>query len=239
MAVYLLPDDSSSLIVSFDLTISEGHEATAEVTEHPVETGSNISDHIRTNPESLNLELYVTDTPITDLGGRGGISTVEITIPTYEAPLAPTPGALFRLAGDAIGAVVDAITGGPAPIRAQVLSFPEPFDRVKEIHTTLLDLWLRKVPSSVVTSTKTYDSMALTSVSLPRTEPGGATFSLSLKQIRTVTTGSVKAPKPAEKRGTPAQSKGGQAGKPVGGKDAPKAASLAVKALEALKGLAP
>jgi hypothetical protein len=234
MPVYLLPDDGSSIIVQFDLTLSEGHEATAEVTDHPVETGSNVADHIRANPPSLNLELYVTQTPINDLGGRGSINTYELTIPKYEAPLAPTPGALFRLAGDAIGAVVDAITGGPVPIRAQVLSFPEPFDRVKETHTTLLDLLKRGVTSSVVTSTLTYDLMALTSVSLPITEPGGGSFGLAMKQIRTVTTGTTKAPKPAEKRGAPGQAKGGQASKPVGGKDAVKASSAAVKALQGL-----
>jgi hypothetical protein len=235
MAVYILPDSGQSLIVTFDLVVSEGHESTSEVTEHPVERGSNIADHVRQNPQGLTLELYVTNTPIEDLG-RGAISILQIDVPTYTPPLAPTPGALFSAAENGIN---QAIRGNPGPVKAQVLGFPSPFDRVKEVHDALLDLWKNGITSSVVTSVMTYDTMVLTRINMPRTEPGGATFNLDLKQIRTVTTASVAAPKPAEKRGAPSQSKGSQSTRPVGSQDAAKASSLATKALEALGQLLP
>jgi hypothetical protein len=52
-------------LVSFnaDLTISENHERRAEVTDHPVESGSTISDHVILAPERLRLEGFVTDSP--------------------------------------------------------------------------------------------------------------------------------------------------------------------------------
>lgn len=49
--------------VSFeaDLTIDEMHERAATVTEHPVENGSVISDHVIVQPERLLLTGFVTD----------------------------------------------------------------------------------------------------------------------------------------------------------------------------------
>jgi hypothetical protein len=222
VAAYLLPDTDQSLIVVFDLTISEGHEATSEVTEHPVEQGSNIADHVRQNPQSLTLEMYVTNTPIEDIG-RGVVDVLELNLPQYTPPPAPT-----------FTALEGALTPPPVPVRVQVLNFNQPFDRVKEIHDQLLDLWKAGATMSAVTSVRTYDTMVLTGINMPRTEPGGATFTLGLKQVRTVTTAKVAAPKPAEKRGAPGQSKGSQSTNPMGGKDAAKASSLLAKALEAL-----
>ncbi len=230
MPAYLLPDTDDSLIVVFDLTVSEGHEATSEVTEHPVEQGSVITDHVRQNPQSVTQEMFVTNTPIEDIG-RGSIDVLELDLPRYEPPLQPTPGSLF---GAIETGIKDLITGGPSPIKVQVLNFGQPFDRIKEIHDQLLDLWNASATMSVVTSVRTYDTMVLTSIGLPRTEKGGATFTLNLKQIRTVTTSTVAAPEAAEKRGAPAQAKGSQSPDPVSGKDAVKASSLLNKALAAL-----
>jgi hypothetical protein len=228
MAAYLLPDTDESLIVLFDQTVSEAHEATAEVTEHPVETGSVISDHIKINPLVLNLEMFVTNTPIVDIG-RGSNSLRNLQVPRYKAPLLPTPGSAFNAVATAIQN-----TNGPRSFRVSVLDFPEPFDRVKEIHEQLLELWAAGATMSAITSTRTYDDMVLVGVNLPRTEPGGASFNLNLKQIKTVTTSTVTAPQPLEKSGKPGQSKGSQSTKPVNGKDAVKSQSLAFKALEAL-----
>jgi|SRR6185312_3579260 len=211
MAAYLLPDDQSSILISFDSTISENHEATADVTEHPVELGSNIADNVKQNPASLTLEVYMTLTPIVPGGpGAGVVIPQLLQFPTYIPPLAPTPGALFNLIGSGLTALSQMVFGPPPPIVVQVLQFPTQFDPIKLTHTALLDLWSRGQTMSVVTSVKTYDTMVLVNVSLPRTEPGGATFTLNFKQIRTVTSATVAAPKPAQKRGQPNQAKGSQ-----------------------------
>jgi hypothetical protein len=53
--------------VTIDATISEEHSSEADVTEHPVEQGSAITDHIRAKPRRLTLNGVISDTPLTAL----------------------------------------------------------------------------------------------------------------------------------------------------------------------------
>lgn len=225
--VYLLPDDEDPNIVVFDATMSETHDSTAEITSHPIDDGSTISDHVIIHPFAFSCDVYVTNTPIEDLG-RGVVETVELVIPKPN----PFPSNPFNAAEILANKALDALFGGP--LKVQTLLFGEPFDRIKEVHDTLKLLIGRGASMSVVTSTATYDKVVLTSVSLPRTEYGGASFSLTFGQITTVQSATVTAPKPAEPRGASAKNKGGQGTKPLSGKDAGKSTSLALKALEAL-----
>lgn len=50
--------------VEFDATLSESHTAGNEITKHPVEVGSDITDHIRRQPEKLTLQGIVSNTPL-------------------------------------------------------------------------------------------------------------------------------------------------------------------------------
>ena len=205
---------------------------TSEVTEHPVEQGSNLTDHVRKNARMLTLEMYVTNTPIEDLG-RGLVQTVTVERPRFEPSLVASPGAAFRLAESTVKGLVNSLLNrAPSgPIEYQALVFNEPFDRIKEVQEALHALWDQSASMSAVTSLGTYDNMVLEKVDTPRTEPGGAVFTIDLKQIRTVTTASVKAPKPLEKRGAPATAKGSQSTKPV--EEKVKAASILANGLDA------
>jgi Dit-like tail protein len=49
-----------------DATLSEAHSVEVEATEHPVESGVNIVDHLRPKPRTLTLEGVVSDTPLAD-----------------------------------------------------------------------------------------------------------------------------------------------------------------------------
>lgn len=51
-------------MVEFDCTGSEEHTQAAEVTEHPVEVGADITDHVRPLRVKLNLTGTITNTPI-------------------------------------------------------------------------------------------------------------------------------------------------------------------------------
>lgn len=225
MSVFLLLKDDDSTIIGFgagtpDLVVSETHESTVTVTKHPVEKGADVTDHVRIEPKTLSLEVFVTNTPITrdTIQGRGDTSTLEIEFPRIHTAL-----------GDAI----DDAFGAPPPTKIQVLTFPDLFDRVREIQDQLIThqeaahLW------TVVTASRTYEDMVIAKVSLPRDTPGGATFHIDLESIRTVSTQTVTAPKPAEKRGAPKQAKGSQGTTP---KDAVKETSLAFKAFQLLNG---
>lgn len=223
--VYLLLENET---LGFDATMSETHDNVAEVTEHPVEDGSKIADHVRIQPFSFSCEVYITNTPIVDIG-RGSYQTFELQLPRYEPP--PRVASLIDAAVDAIK---DKILGPPPVLKIQPLVFGEPFDRVKETYDRLTGIQKAGTLMSVLTSVRTYENMILASVSLPRDEIGGARFNLDFKQIEIVQTETVAAPKPVEPRGAPGQKKGGQATKAVSGKDAVKSTSLALKAVKML-----
>ncbi len=78
--------------LALDCTVTETHTATSTVTEHPVESGANITDHIRPDPVQLSITGIVSDTPIgsrqvqrsIDIGG----ASVQIT--QQEAPTSAT-----------------------------------------------------------------------------------------------------------------------------------------------------
>ena len=67
-----------SVLLTLDASVNETHSNEAEITEHPVETGSNITDHVRRRPETLEIEGVVSNKPIavlasqTQRGIRGG-----------------------------------------------------------------------------------------------------------------------------------------------------------------------
>lgn len=51
-------------VLEFDAILSEAHQGDATITDHPVEEGSDISDHVRVEPESLTANVMVTNHPI-------------------------------------------------------------------------------------------------------------------------------------------------------------------------------
>jgi len=60
-------------LLRLDATLQEVHERTSRVTDHPIEGGSTIQDHIVRNPRRLTMEGYITDTPLS--GGSVGVTT--------------------------------------------------------------------------------------------------------------------------------------------------------------------
>lgn len=47
-----------------DVAVSEDHSFDSEVTEHPVERGADVADHVRARPITLTIEGLVSDDPI-------------------------------------------------------------------------------------------------------------------------------------------------------------------------------
>ena len=50
--------------LELDAAISVVYSRTADVTDHPVERGSNVSDHVRPKPVEIKIEGMLTNTPI-------------------------------------------------------------------------------------------------------------------------------------------------------------------------------
>jgi hypothetical protein len=60
--------------VEVDVSLSEDHVSTCEVTENPVEIGADVTDHVQEKPDTLTIEGLVSDTPIRLLGNTFGVS---------------------------------------------------------------------------------------------------------------------------------------------------------------------
>jgi hypothetical protein len=58
-------DDGTTKTIEMDATVTESHQATSTVTRHPVEQGSDISDHTRPEPDRLTLDCIISNRPIT------------------------------------------------------------------------------------------------------------------------------------------------------------------------------
>lgn len=138
---------------ALDCTVTETHTATSTVTEHPVESGANITDHIRPDPVQLSITGIVSDTPI---GSRQVQRSIEVGGASVQVTQQEPPSSATGF-GRAAWAKLDAIRTAAKPVK-------------------------------VVTRDKTYDSMALVSLSVPKeSKTGGALyFTAQFKQIRIV-----------------------------------------------------
>jgi len=66
-----------------DVFVREEPAFSNEITEHQVESGSDIADHVRAKPTTLTVEGIVSDTPIGDLADRRA-SSVPPSQEAYE-----------------------------------------------------------------------------------------------------------------------------------------------------------
>ncbi len=218
-------------VISFDVTKTETHENAAFITEFPVESGSNISDHIRPLPKAFSCEVFVSNTPVKPYviklvgvlpapvpRGTYGMTPLQLPQPfspqlLFKGPWIATPGAGTRtLMATAEGRLV------PPVQVATTLKFDLPFDAVVETHAKLMSVLESHQKVRVVTSRTEYDNMYLVRVGMPVTlgDGTGASFHIEARQVKKVTPGSVEAPKvPAEPNGQPKKSRGGQGAKTV------------------------
>ncbi len=67
MAFLTFVDDAEKdVFVTFDATERETHVGTALISEHPIETGGNVTDHVRAENDSLQLDILITNTPLSE-----------------------------------------------------------------------------------------------------------------------------------------------------------------------------
>lgn len=58
-----------------DASVKEEHVCEVEVTDHPVEQGSAISDHARSKPEEITIEGVISNTPLSHLQTRRAVTS--------------------------------------------------------------------------------------------------------------------------------------------------------------------
>ncbi len=129
-------------VINFDASLREGHGRTAEVTEHPVEAGANISDHIRKLPDTLDIEAVISDHPLFFLASLNADSPISTDV---------------------------------GPVSSRVDAAREELERIMDDGETV----------DVATTLKTYENMALQSVTFERTMATGNSLAavMSFKEI--------------------------------------------------------
>jgi len=63
--------------VELDVSIDETHTAANEITQHPIEKGADITDHIRRQPNRLSIRGLVTDHPLIWMGALRNDRSIE------------------------------------------------------------------------------------------------------------------------------------------------------------------
>lgn len=179
------PEDLRIDTIVLDAVIREMHTLSAEVTEHPVEGGSKISDHMAKQPDRLELECSVTNTPVKKPPSHAdGVTEIGIDIPYYkEGPITIRLGPLGEL--DPFGKNAFATVKG----------FSQDFDRVQAVWQELRSIVGKRVVT-VVSSLGEYADMGIETVTAPRENAvtKELSFNVTLKQIATATSRTVEAP---------------------------------------------
>jgi hypothetical protein len=186
--------------------VSETMRGSALVTEHPIEEGANLADHIRPNNPSVGLEVIISNTPTRrDINEDNGSFELISLVGLPERPQPPigTPGSATRF-----------LTGEKpvSPVQLIALQFEE-FDPRVDILNALESIRTDSKLSQVYTSIRRYESMSLLSLDASRSvgDGNGLRISMEFSQIRKATLEVVAAPpQPAEPRGAPTVAAGNE-----------------------------
>jgi hypothetical protein len=189
--------------VAIDATVRQQHSAPSTVTDHPVETGANIADHIRPEADTLQIEGIISNAPIflpEDHIGGAREQTIEVRAHVDEldnrstvrgaehtiGDVLPLPGALARIG---IGVVDTANIGRDVPARdlsANVRGYSVEFDRVQACYDEFRRLRDDRVLCRVITKLRVYEDMGITMFDVPRDDQTGDAlrFTLEFKHVR-------------------------------------------------------
>ena len=199
------------ILVVFDAILEESPEYSADVTQHPVESGPEVTDHIQLKNPSLRLKGTISNTPLdlsTTIGNllSGGLDA--ITSSQFRANI------LNSATQQASGIAGAALLGSSAnPLGSGLAGAADAIAR-----SIMLDAFSQKKRFDVVTKRTKYESMVIERMSFPRDTQTGfqLAFELELVQIRVVSPFTVNIDSVAENAITSATSKtglGGQATK--------------------------
>src|SRR6478735_1467860 len=232
------PDSGAVVTVFFDAVTGLNPEDQVTITDHPVEEGFPVTDGARSQPTRLSVEAIVSLTPNPKIDTDARVADVDLKVPgrfrenktlTLDVPSPPLQISESGLLQAGVGAIVSALSGKPKitvselsgaidrdTLTAKAIKQDSPRNRVRDMYDTLLLAKDQHVLITVLSSHRDYFDLMIERLAKPQTAADGssAKFPLGLKQIRTVTSSSVTAPKPAEPRGNGMANKGSQSAKP-------------------------
>ncbi len=161
----------NTLLVELDATPTQAWESTAEVTKHPVETGSAIGDHVKPANDTITVEGILTNTPV-------------IVPATQMQGATRAPGTLDLPGGGSVS----------------VQRWSGPFDRVSECRELLRSLVKAGLPATLSTGRREGlrfdDNLVLVRFRVDRDATTGNSINVSLdfEQLRVVSTSRAAVP---------------------------------------------
>lgn len=182
--------------MTLDATVQQTHTIASEVTDHPVELGVNLTDHIRPLPDQVNIRGIITDTPmLLPADFAEGSKPVDVKVKAPVQTIGSIPGG--RIAGP-----ITALTSGiPLPSFFQskdgvALGFDPVFNRTLACFNALRKIRDDALLVQLVTRLHTYPSMAVVTCTVVQEAKTGTSLVLSidLKQIRVGRTEDVEVP---------------------------------------------
>lgn len=230
--------NNETITVIFDAVTSLTPDDPVTITDHPVEEGADVTDNARSQANRLSIEAIVSMGPNQMIDPDIHLGQIDLSVPTRSPRQTtkltldiPTPPVQFSESGlvqAGIGALTSAILGPPKAtvlntpgaqtdkVTAVVLVQNARRNRVRDVYDTLLKVKDQHALITVLTSHRDYFDMMIERLGKPQTVADGtsAKFQIDLKRIRTVSSSTVVAPKPAEPRAQPVAKKGAQTPKP-------------------------
>lgn len=210
---YITYEDSSGATqeIRFDAVELERPEFRLAATEHPVEEGVDVSDHVSRELERVGLDVFVTNQPTrADAHPSGAFVERELQVPVFTPPV--TAG-LFGAQR-----TISQRLFGSGPIKVKTLGFAEDMNRPRDLLDKLTDLQKSVTLVRYLSSVRDYADrgMLIESVS-PVQDRGtgdGWRFSIELVELRTVRSETVVAPIPEQPRSKKKKNSGSKAAKP-------------------------
>lgn len=207
MAVFRWTDKSgANVYLKFDAVTVVELTRESDVSEHPVEVGADVTDHVKARLPRVSVTAFMSESPLYSNDGVEKLAdfrSVEIKMPKRVG----FPQALGQGIREAFS---------PGKVSVQVLTWTDLRSRVREARDKLTDIQLAGTLISITDAAGDFDNLVIDRFSTIRAlEDGrGATFNLECRQIRLTTVEEVDAPIPAEVRGQRPKVLGNQAARP-------------------------
>jgi hypothetical protein len=220
-------------VLDVDVVMSTSDKREARLTDHVVETGAVVTDHIVIQPEQLSFELVVTQSPMIAPGFAVGFTTVEIEgaqLNQVQHNMSVRssqfkPGGFLFLSQGLTTAVTNLFglaeetpssftgstsTGKASSIQIKTIKTDQPVDRVNDAHDTLIEIMNTGLLVTVSFKGRIYTDYLLRSVELTQgpNESGMGRFKVEVRAFHTVSAVNVKLPDPADFRALPKSKKG-------------------------------
>jgi len=177
-------------LLTFDAVTSEQYDLETQVTEHPIEKGSPLVDHVRPLPVRITLEGLVTDTPVfLPEDHTDGMVSSNFQVETPRQTLADQVQRHGGVAGVGFGTPIEAQIAASA---ARNITFPgkrgavrtNVGNRKRLIVATLLRLRAQASQLTVETPLRRWENMVLANASVTRAPKAQMKVQLTLQEVQ-------------------------------------------------------